>query len=102
MEITGVVTKKKYKIRALTFGERNEILDEISLGDSETGKVKIRPGLARIMYIERGVVSPKLDKKQINALPEAEGNQLYNAILGLTKAPLESSPQQSSFTKENE
>jgi len=100
MEIVGIVTGKKYKIRAVTFGERNAILDEISLGDSESGKVKIRPGLARSMYIKVGVTSPKLDDKQIDKLPETEGNQIYNAILALTKAPLESSPRQSSSTSE--
>lgn len=89
-EIVGCVTGNKYKIKRLNFGERNRVLDESSTQDPDTGLIKLKTGTMRMLYIQLGVTEPKLSVDNINALPEAEGQQIAIEVRKLSTAPLES------------
>ena len=95
MEVVGITTGTKYKIKRLNFGERNKILDESSIADPETGVIRLMSGTMRALYIHYGITKPKLSLEDIAKLDETEGQQLFIAIRNYCFAPLESLQQRS-------
>jgi len=93
LEYTCPITEKKYKIRALKFGEMNDIRDATGIADPVSGLLMPNTGTMMRMVIEKGVVEPEITRKELDAMDEDEGVELYRAILRLgKKAPLETSP----------
>jgi len=76
---------KKYKIKRFKFGERNKILDAITIMDIETGKAIQLTGTLRHLTIKFGVVEPKMTDEDIENLEENEGNRLYLEIRKFNK-----------------
>lgn len=100
-EVIGIATGRKYRVRSLTFGERNVVLDETHIL-RESGEMVLKSGRLRAGYLRYGVVEPKLSDKDIDDLPEDEGTQLFFAVKELTeRRPLGSSPGPSSPTRES-
>lgn len=105
----------EYVISALTWGERNAVLDEAS-EITESGKMTLKSGTLRTLTILLGVKSPKLEmrtQKQSEMivrelycnnkpLPYQTLEHLYNEIEKEQTAPLETSPEPSSPTKASE
>lgn len=82
---------KDFKVRGLTFGEHNEILDECGQIDPLTGEMTVKTGKMRFLTLKYGIVSPKLSDQQINNLPVPLALELYNRILKETNRPLQKS-----------
>jgi len=111
-EFKGVVTKRKYKIKAKTFGDENVLIDNIG----EVGKgnvVRMKVGALRrfSVHLQTRILDKETKKwrrltlEEVDALPPKEGLQLYNAIQLLNKEsslPLESSQSPSSESTESQ
>ena len=69
----------KYLIRALNFGDVNQITSEaISLGKNG---LSLDIGKMRFLTLKHGIVAPKLTDEQINSMDEMIAQELYRRIL---------------------
>jgi len=72
--------KKKYKVKPLNFGERNDILDQTLYLDEEN-KTRLARGIERFLTLRFGIVEPKLTDDQIKNLDEKLASELYRKIV---------------------
>ena len=80
----------KYKVVALTFGERADIMDESSIMDA-SGNMVIKTGTTRILTVKKGVRKDgkELTDEQVRNMDEPLGNELYLRVLRKSRIPLE-------------
>ena len=69
----------KYKIRALTFGDVNQITSE-AIKLNKNG-ISLDIGKMRFLTLKHGIVSPKLTDEQINNMDEMTAMELYRRIV---------------------
>lgn len=99
-QFISAITGKEFTIRELTFGEMSMINDEAQYSDPKTLMPMMSTYKRRIVTIQKAVTTPALTEKQIAGMGNAEGLELFNAIMEMHTVPLPASPQPSSDTKE--
>jgi len=84
------IRAKQYKVKPLTFGDRNAIMDETTVMDDK-GRMRILTGTQRRLTIKHGVLKPdgkELTDEEIEKLDEPLGIELYRLVLKESRIPL--------------